>query len=174
MTSSRNGVRAVARTVGEDGRELALLERMIAQALGAELRRLRGEKGWTRQELAERLPSGIGERTVLSYEHGMRNLLVLRLIELCRVLGEAPGVVLENALLRAELLLVDMTLYVDLNALLENSLPAYEAINPWARRRLQDGDTIAELSPSSVRDMAYMAGYDHEQLAHYLNRFFVD
>lgn len=46
-----------------------LSDKMISRALGEELRRTREARGWSRTQLVERLPSGIGERTLLSYEH---------------------------------------------------------------------------------------------------------
>lgn len=61
-------------------------ERALSRAIGDELRRAREAQGWTRAELVALLPSGIGDRTLLSYEHGTRHLTVLRLLELCRAL----------------------------------------------------------------------------------------
>src|SRR4051794_20054161 len=58
---------------------------------GAELRRAREVLGWSRIQLVERLPSGIGDRTLLSYEHGTRHLTVLRFVEISReLITDAP------------------------------------------------------------------------------------
>jgi len=64
-------------------------DKVISRALGEELRRAREALGWSRGHLVARLPSGIGERTLLSYEHGTRHLTALRFVELCRALGAA-------------------------------------------------------------------------------------
>jgi ribosome-binding protein aMBF1 (putative translation factor) len=45
-------------------------EKVISRAIGEELRRAREATGWSRLQLVSRLPSGIGDRTLLSYEHG--------------------------------------------------------------------------------------------------------
>lgn len=78
-------------------------EKAISRAVGEELRRTREAKGWSRQQLVSRLPSGIRERTVLSYEHGTRQLNVVRLVELCDALTVAPPTLLNQALQRAQL-----------------------------------------------------------------------
>lgn len=59
----------------------------IARALGEELRRAREARGWSRPDLTRRLPSGIGEQTLLTYEHGSRHCTFVRLVEICRILG---------------------------------------------------------------------------------------
>jgi len=59
-------------------------EKAISRALGEELRREREALGWSRAQLVARLPSGIGDRTLLSYEHGTRHSTALWLIEICR------------------------------------------------------------------------------------------
>ena len=46
----------------------------VSRAMGEELRRAREARGWSRDYLVSRLPSGIGDRTLLSYEHGTRHL----------------------------------------------------------------------------------------------------
>lgn len=62
-------------------------DKVISRAVGEEMRRTREAKGWSRNYLVTRLPSGIGARTLLSYEHGTRHLTLLRFIEVCRALG---------------------------------------------------------------------------------------
>lgn len=57
-------------------------DKVIRRAIGDELRRVREEHGWSRLQLVERLPSGIGDRTLLAYEHGTRNLHAVRLVEI--------------------------------------------------------------------------------------------
>jgi hypothetical protein len=50
-------------------------EKAISRAIGEELRRNREACGWSRGQLVARLPSGIGERTLLSYEPAPRGAL---------------------------------------------------------------------------------------------------
>lgn len=97
-------------------------DRAISRALGEELRRTREGRGWSRGQLVARLPSGIGERTLLSYEHGTRHLTVLRLIELCRAQEVAAPTLLNQALQRAQINLQDLVLHVDLRHLLNDPL----------------------------------------------------
>jgi ribosome-binding protein aMBF1 (putative translation factor) len=47
-----------------------VMNKMISRAIGEELRRAREASGLTLAQLSARLPSGVGERTLLSYEHG--------------------------------------------------------------------------------------------------------
>ncbi len=57
----------------EPGHDVA--ERAISRAVGEELRRAREAKGWSRAQLVGMLPSGIGDRTLLSYEPAPRGAL---------------------------------------------------------------------------------------------------
>ena len=45
-------------------------DKVVSQAVGAELRRTREMRGWSRKDLIALLPSGVSERTILSYEQG--------------------------------------------------------------------------------------------------------
>lgn len=101
--------------------------RFVSKAIGDELRRAREGRDWSRAQFVARLPSGIGERTLLSYEHGVRELAVLRLLELCVSLDTDPIDVLGLALQRAKVLLDNVDLRVDLRALLDNELAPYLA-----------------------------------------------
>jgi len=55
------------------------------QALGRELARLRYDRGFTQEELAEEL--GLNRRYLYELESGKPNLLTTRLFELLRELG---------------------------------------------------------------------------------------
>lgn len=152
--------------------ENEVTDRTISRAIGEELRRAREEKGWSRGHLVTRLPSGIGERTLLSYEHGARQLTVLRLIEICRGLGVAPPTLLNQALQRARIHLQNLVLQIDLNDLLNDENEKFRPMFQWARNRLSENpDGLVELSPSSVRELAAFVGCTHHELATYLARF---
>jgi transcriptional regulator with XRE-family HTH domain len=146
--------------------------RTIARALGEELRRAREAKGWSRAYFVSLLPSGIGERTLLAYEHGLRQLTVVRLAELCDVLEvTAPGT-LTHAMQKASLHLRNLVLSVDLRQLLADRGNKFRPMFPWARNRLTDTPGgVVELTPSAVRELAAFIGYPHDELADFLARF---
>ena len=150
-------------------------ERAISRALGEELRRAREACGWSRAQLAGMLPSGIGDRTILSYEHGTRHLTVLRLIEMCRTLGVAADTVVAHALQRARIHLENLNLRIDLHAMLRDSSDKFRPMAQWARNKLNESpDGIAELAPAAVRELATFVGYTDRELANYLARFVPD
>lgn len=147
----------------------------IARALGDELRRAREAKGWSRIQFVARLPSGIGDRTLLSYEHGLRALTVLRLLELCQGLGVPANTLLSHALQRVNLFLANLALRVDLRALLDSGNHQFRPMHQWARNKLnRHPDGVAELSPAAVVELADFIGCAHEELAGYLARFTPD
>jgi transcriptional regulator with XRE-family HTH domain len=144
----------------------------VARAIGEELRRARDARGWTRAQVVALLPSGIGERTLLSYEHGTRQLSVLRLLELCDALGVTASSVLNLALQRARLLLENLALQVDLHALLNDQRPQEPPLAQWASNKLcRHPDGIVELVPAAVLELADVMGCDQSELAARLSRF---
>lgn len=54
-----------------------------------QLRRLREERGYSLEELAER--SGLSFRGLIYIEHGKRNPSALTLVDIAAALGVAPG-----------------------------------------------------------------------------------
>jgi transcriptional regulator with XRE-family HTH domain len=148
---------------------------VVLRAIGEELRRAREAAGWTRAQLVSRLPSGIGERTVFSYEYGSRSLTVLRFLELCNVLGVVASVLLSMALQRARLFLANLNLHVDLRALLSDESTQFRPMMQWARNRLNRcPDGIAEVTPASVSELADFVGCAYKELAVYLATFIPD
>jgi hypothetical protein len=136
----------------------------IGRALGDELRRTREAHGWSRAHFVKRLPSRIGDRTLLAYEHGLRQLTVLRLIELSEGLQVSASVILGQALQRARISVQNLVLRVDNNT--------YRPIFPWARNRLNETpEGIVELTPAAVRELAAFLGRTHAELATYLAQF---
>lgn len=157
------------------GVEFDVAERAISRAVGEELRRTREAHGWSRGQLTTMLPSGIGERTILSYEHGTRHLTVLRLIEMCRALGVAADTLLANALQRARIHLENLDLRIDLQAMLGDDSDKFRPMIQWARNKLNEtSNGIAELAPAALRELATFAGYGDRELANYLARFVPD
>lgn len=149
---------------------MEITDRAMAGFIGAELRRRREARGWTREQMVQGLPSGIGDRTLLSYEHGIRFLTVVRFIELCRALEAAPHEVLQAAMARAADL-ANVSMLVHLPALLRDEDPRFEAVRLWAKRRMSDATEALLVAPATVREMAAVLGVEHAELAAYLAEF---
>lgn len=147
-------------------------EKTISRAIGEELRRAREALGWSRGHLVSLLPSGIGDRTLLSYEHGTRHLTVLRLVELSRALGVAAPTLLNQALQRARIHLQNLVLLIDLKHLLNDRNEKFRPMHQWARNKLNEHpEGVVEVSPASVRELAAFVGCTYSELATYLSRF---
>jgi transcriptional regulator with XRE-family HTH domain len=147
-------------------------EKAISRAIGEELRRTREARGWSRCQLVALLPSGIGDRTLLSYEHGTRHLTALRFIELCRVLGVAAPTLLNQAMQRARIHLENLSLQIDLRYLLNDRSDKFRPMRQWAQNKLHENpDGVVELPPSSVRELATFVGCTYLELANHLARF---
>lgn len=152
-----------------------VIQKVISRAIGEELRRTREANGWSRDYLVTRLPSGIGARTLLSYEHGTRHLTLLRFIELSNALEVAAGVLLNQALQRAHIHLQNLVLQVDLQQLLKDKDEKFLPMIQWAHNKLIEyPGGIVELPPSSVRELATFLGCPYQDLANYLAGFLPD
>jgi len=150
-------------------------DKTISLAIGEELRRTRQARGWSRAQLVAQLPSGIGDRTLLSYEHGTRHPTAVRLIELCHALRIDTPTLLARALQRARIHIETLPLMVDLHALLRDGSDTFRSIVQWARNTLNEHpDGVVEVEPLVVRNLALFMGCAHEQLARYLARFVVE
>jgi transcriptional regulator with XRE-family HTH domain len=150
-------------------------EKETSRAVGGELRRAREARGWSRGQSAVLLPSGIGERTLLSYEHGTRHLTVVRYIELCRAMGVSPVKLLAQALQRARVNLENISLRIHLRALLADKDDTFRSLAPWARNALHEHpDGVVELEPAVVRNLALFIGCQHLSLIKHLARFIPD
>jgi transcriptional regulator with XRE-family HTH domain len=152
-------------------------EKVISRALGEELRRAREACGWSRLHLVARLPSGIGDRTLLSYEHGTRHLTVVRFIEICRAMAVDSATLHSRALQRARIHVETMNLHVDLRALLLdcNNSAMFRPMVQWARNTLNEHpDGVVEVQPAVVRNLALFVGCLRLDLANYLAQFVPD
>lgn len=132
----------------------------VARAIGEEIRRARESVGWTRAELVARMPSDIHPQTLATYERGIRQCTVGRLVEICRTMGMSAPDVLSWAMQRAEIDLVTIGLQVDLRAVLADSRVELLPLRRWARGRLTDdpGAYIAHLEWPVVQEMAALFG----------------
>jgi hypothetical protein len=150
-------------------------DKAISRAVGEELRRVREALGWSRGHLVSRLPSGIGDRTLLSYEYGTRHLTTLRLIELCRAMGVDAPSLLTRALQRARIHMSNLILEVDLQSLLLDERPQFRPMAQWARNALNlHPDGVMVVEPAAVRNLALFVGCTYHELANHLARFVPD
>jgi transcriptional regulator with XRE-family HTH domain len=149
--------------------------KVFSKVLGEELRRVREAREWSRAQFVARLPSGIGERTLLAYEHGLRQLTALRIIELCYVLGVDAPTLLGRALQRAQVHIETLPLTIDLEALLQDRTMSFRPLKQWALNTLNDHpDGVVEITPEVAKHLALFMGYSNEQMARYLARFLPD
>ena len=146
-------------------------DRAFARILGQEIRRAREERGWSRVQLVRQLPSGIGDRTLLSYEQGIRHLSVIRFVEISKVLGVAASELLGQALEKARELHA-FSLRVNLRAILRDQRDGFESVRRWAKNRTEiDPSMEVLLAPMTVRELAVALDYPHATLAAYLAEF---
>ncbi|MDQ3788742.1 MAG: helix-turn-helix domain-containing protein [Actinomycetota bacterium] len=147
----------------------------VARALGEELRRAREARGWSRAYFVKRLPSGIGDRTLLAYEHGVRQMTMLRLLELAQALEVPASVIVAQALQQARLYLQNITVRVDLRQVLEQTNVHYRPLVPWARNRLLGApDGVIEVSPHLFIYIYAVMGRTHREMSAYLAQFIPD
>jgi transcriptional regulator with XRE-family HTH domain len=148
-------------------------DELVARALGEELRRARESRGWTRGELAARMTSEIQPRTLASYEHGSRQCAVVRLVEICHALRVPAPELLGMALQRAGINLENISLQVDLHALLRDDRAELTQLRAWANRRLahEPDSHVALLKWAAVQEMVIFLDYSRSQLVSYLAMF---
>lgn len=148
---------------------------MVGKAVGEELRRAREARGWTRLQLVEMLPSGIGDRTLLSYEHGTRQMTLSRFAELSWALAVDPPTMFARGLQRARVHVENLLLEVDLRALMCDERPTFRPLKQWARNVLNDHpDGVVFVEPAVVRHLASFIGCGNRELAEYFARFTPD
>jgi hypothetical protein len=106
-------------------------------------------------QLVERLPSGIGDRTLVSYEHGKRQLTVAHLVELSGELGIPVPVLLHQALQKEQLELQKLELRVNLRAFLTDPSDRFRPMRQWARNHLIEKPRgVVKPPPVAVRELA--------------------
>ena len=147
---------------------------LITRALGEELQRARRQVGWTRAQLVQRMPSAIHIRTLATYEQGVRQCTVARLVEICHTLGVAATDVLGLALQRAEIDLQSIGLQIDLREVVRDDQAELESLREWANKRLADdpeGSGVIRLNRAVIGEMAILLGYTRSELVRHLARF---
>lgn len=153
----------------------ALMDRVIGREIGRELRQAREALGLSRLQLVSRLPSRIGDRTLLSYEHGTRQISVVRWIEVSHGLEVAASTLLARGLQKAQIHLENLPLVVDLRAVAKDTSPKFRPLVQWARNTLNEHpDGVVEVEPAVVRHLALFVGCAYRELARYLSRLSPD
>lgn len=148
-----------------------LTDQGFARLLGREMRLAREARGWTRARLVERLPSGIGDRTLLSYEHGVRFMTVVRFFEICRVLEVRASAILDRAIEKTGSL-PGYSFKVNLRAILRDHQEGFESVRVWAAARLEEtSNPELTVASTTVREMSAVLGVAHSELAAYLVAF---
>lgn len=143
--------------------------KIFSRAIGTELRRAREALDMSRAKFVLGLPCGIGERTLLAYEHGLRMISIIRLVELCEHLKQSAPDLLARALQNTKLHLANLTLRVDVRKVINGRNMKFRPMVTWARNRLNDSpDGIVALTPSAIRELAAFVGQPHDDLARYL------
>jgi transcriptional regulator with XRE-family HTH domain len=134
-------------------------------AIGEELRRARDTIGWTRAELATRLPFGIHIQTLAGYERGAVQCSTSRFTVLCETMGVSAADVLAWAMQRAGIGLPTTGMQVDLHAVINDKTAVRLPLRRWARTRLKDdpGTGIARLAWPVVQEMATLFGMDRDE-----------
>lgn len=147
----------------------------FARAIGDELRRRREALGLSREAFVRKLSSRVSDRTLHAYEHGLRLLQVVRLVELCEGLKDSPPDVLACALQRAELHLSHLKLRIDLNKVLQDQNLAFRPMHQWARNRLNHTPNgVIAIPPDAIQELAAFVGQTTEDLTRYLCKFTPD
>lgn len=155
--------------------EAKTIQKAIARAIGAELRIAREERGLSRSSFVKRLPSGVGARTLMSYEDATRSLAITRFIEVCHELGVSATELLGRAFQRARIRLEELVLQVDLMAVLADDAPGLVPLHRWAQHKLRRQQSrVAELTPDAMAELADAVGCSKQELTEYLAKFIPD
>lgn len=148
-------------------------DRTFTRALGEELRRVREYVGWSQSELVGRMPSELHVKTLATYEQGVRQCTVVRLLEICRTLGVSAPDVLARAMLHMEVDLQRAGLQVDLRAMARDSRAELRPLRRWARNRLANNPVsgIARLDSGLLQEMAAIIGVNLSDMVRQLEMF---
>ena len=160
------GVRSVE---DEDDR----IDTTARHGIGEELRRARDTIGWTRAELAARLPFSVHVQTLAGYERGTVQCTASRFIVLCQTMGVSAPDVLAWAMQRAGIDLPTTGLQVDLYAVVADKTADLLPLRRWARTRLKDdpGAGIARLAWTAVQEMATLFDMNRDEFVRTLVLF---
>ena len=146
---------------------------VIMRAIGAEIRRVRDQLGWTRAAVVDRMPSGINIQTLANYEYGIRPCTLPRLVEICHALGVSAGDIVSLALQRAEVEFY-ASIQIDLAAVIRDNQPQLRPLRRWARHRLAhdpNGSPVARLDRAVLEEIAAFFGFTKTEFIKHMARF---
>lgn len=136
------------------------------RALGDELRRIRRQRGWTRKDLQEHMPSEVSLQTLATYELGTRQCTVIRLVELCMALDFPPPELLARVQDRVFGTERSGKVKVDLARLVKDEQPELRPFQRWARDRLGETGSQQEvqLDLPALERLGELCGLDTMEL----------
>ena len=142
----------------------------VAKAIGEELRRARNSVGWTRAQLAERMATDIHPQTLASYERGVRQCTIGRLVEICGTMGVSAPTLVKWGMQRAGLNLPLIGMEIDLRAVIRDHQEKLDPLRLWARGLLSEDpeSEIARLDWSAVQGMAALYKIERSEFVEYL------
>ncbi|WP_026197797.1 helix-turn-helix domain-containing protein [Sciscionella marina] len=143
------------------------------RALGDELRRIRRQRGWTRKDLQERMPSEVSLQTLATYELGTRQCTVIRLVELCIALEHHPHEVLARVHDRVFGNDRSGKVKIDLGKVAKDDQPELRPFRRWARDRLGEVGATQEIALDlpALEQLAALCGLDTVELVSKLRPF---
>ncbi|WP_329056215.1 helix-turn-helix domain-containing protein [Amycolatopsis sp. NBC_01488] len=154
--------------VGGDG-----FDQAYRRCLGNELRLLRRSRGYTRQQLVDRLGSLIAVQTLATYELGTRHCSVVRLAQVCGALGEDAPTLLARVSQRMASG-TPWVVTVDLRAVSADRSPALRGLRRWAWALVRQGGlAYRELHEEALRPLSVLTGRSVEDLRTKLDTFAV-
>lgn len=109
---------------------------VVARLLGEELQSIRRQRGWTRKQLQDRMPSRVSVQTLATYEMGTRQCSVTRLIELCCAMGVFAHELLAGVYERSAQLDWTNRLVLDLRRVVNDQQAALAPLRRWAQGQL--------------------------------------
>ncbi|HEX6461757.1 MAG TPA: helix-turn-helix transcriptional regulator [Candidatus Saccharimonadales bacterium] len=142
----------------------------ITQAVAKELQHVRNLGGLTRRELTTQLSGGLSVHAYEAYEKSERQPPISRLVDICRVLGEKPGALLDRALQADEY----KGLTVDARQLAFTNKNLPPLLRQWAKNQLAASRKRifpVELKQVVIRQMATALGLSYEEMFGHLKPF---
>jgi transcriptional regulator with XRE-family HTH domain len=144
----------------------------ITRAIGDELRRARESVGLTRADLIARMPTEIHSQTLASYERGVRQCTIGRLVEICQAIGVSAPDLLHTAMQRAGLDLPVIGLQIDLHAVISDRRKELLPLRRWSEDRLENsGSGIVHLEWPVVLELGRLFGIARTEFVNYLISF---
>jgi transcriptional regulator with XRE-family HTH domain len=137
--------------------------------LGIQLRELREQRGWTRDEMLRATGLDMAQQTLATYELGTRVMSVPRLFELADALGVLPQELIARVHLRLYPDNADVVT-VDLRCLAREQRPELASARAWAAAELKHlhlrpgHPSLMSLSADAIAQLAGLCGVNRHVL----------